>query len=499
MVNIINPEAVDKYLRPIAEESPWDAGLICHWLKITLRQSILNRSENAVKIIDLPNNAPEWLQNKWDVTGQDFYEFKPDIELTDKVRHIKDWLVSAREHNADFLSDKDDTGRPKRLLHLTLETAYEAADEYFRKLNDDLEVSEKNDDTKAIMELDDGYKVVKLQTQNALDYESKEMGHCIGHGSYDHKLKKNSGSIFYSLRDQNNNPHVTFEVDTKNNALVQCKGKENKAPVSKYFPYVQDFVKQKNFELKEYPAHTGLIKQNGKYYNFYNLPEDFVIEEDLFLFKLNQDITFPKGLTVKGGVQIYHNKGKVCFEGVLTSTNNLIVGNTEDEVSFLGNTYIGGDMEVSNISSKVCFKKNAEVQKRVYITHNKEESLKINGTLSMKGGIEIHYNHCPIEIENIKSKGWGVSIKDNKGLVSVEGYVITSHDLSVLDSEVNFLGPVEAGNGISVYNYRQDLKIEGKVMHPPISSGDGFYQTGRDLSRVLIKRQMSSIHKPMKP
>ena len=74
------------------------------------------------------------------------------------------------------------------------------------------------------MRLDNGMRIVKLTTPEALDYESKIMGHCVGSGAYDRRMQTGSIEI-YSLRDDNNEPHVTFEV--KDHAIHQCKGKEN--------------------------------------------------------------------------------------------------------------------------------------------------------------------------------------------------------------------------------------------------------------------------------
>lgn len=121
--------------------------------------------------------------------------------------------------------------------------------------------------------------------QDALKYEGNQMGHCVG--GYCPSVQSGESRIF-SLRDAKGQPHVTIEtapdeldprfVDDSGireqlakqfgpdeegtqawneayNALaaqqmsksparvVQIKGKQNAAPVAKYLPYVQDFVK----------------------------------------------------------------------------------------------------------------------------------------------------------------------------------------------------------------------------------------------------------------
>jgi len=297
VVNIINPEDIDEYLYSFASEAMDHHSEIYNLLHITVRRSISKDQDNLVKIAKLPQNAPEWMQNQWDVTGNNFYEFRPAHNLTSKITHIKDWLVSAKHHNEAFLQDLDNKGRPRSLVGMDIDSAYNAADRYFAKLNKKLKVKEEKDDTKTIMTFDDGYKIVQMLTENALDCESQEMGHCIGHGSYDAELKSGD-DLFYSLRDANNKAHATLHVQKSDNSLLQCKGKENNPPVTKYLSYIQGFVEQKDFKLEEDPSHTGLIKQDGQFYNVFALPNNFSIKGELNLSAINNLTHLPNNLSV---------------------------------------------------------------------------------------------------------------------------------------------------------------------------------------------------------
>jgi hypothetical protein len=117
-----------------------------------------------------------------------------------------------------------------------------------------------------------------------LNAEGQAMGHCVG-GYCDEVA--NNGTSIYSLRDANNNPHVTVEArpgrptdreqqvafrqmtpenyakrypDAANlpQDIVQIKGKQNAAPIDKYLPYVQDFVKNGNWGQVGDLRNTGL-------------------------------------------------------------------------------------------------------------------------------------------------------------------------------------------------------------------------------------------------
>jgi len=128
-------------------------------------------------------------------------------------------------------------------------------------------------------------QMVSKSLKDALSYEGNQMGHCVG--GYCPSVQSGQSRIF-SLRDAKGQPHVTIEtapdeldprfVDdsgireqlakqfgpdeegtqawneayntlaaqqmSKSPArVVQIKGKQNAAPVEKYLPYVQDFVK----------------------------------------------------------------------------------------------------------------------------------------------------------------------------------------------------------------------------------------------------------------
>ena len=153
------------------------------------------------------------------------------------------------------------------------------------------------------------------QLKDALDYEGKAMGHCVG--SYCDEVSEGNKKI-YTLRDAKGEPHVTIEVeatpswftradeipdptgqqksfghlimmerdriararggygntgesyeDTANRLakqygldtsprIAQIKGKQNAAPKDEYLPYVQDFVKSGSWSDVGDLRNTGL-------------------------------------------------------------------------------------------------------------------------------------------------------------------------------------------------------------------------------------------------
>ena len=132
------------------------------------------------------------------------------------------------------------------------------------KVIDEKMYQESLSGTKFIMDLPNGMKAYQLITSQALDFEGKYMGRCIGQGSYDRGVSDGSIKI-YSIRDSNGEPHATLEV--RGQDVYQCKGKGNRTPVQRYIPAVQGFVEAQELEIKHDMKNVGLIKQDGKYYS----------------------------------------------------------------------------------------------------------------------------------------------------------------------------------------------------------------------------------------
>ena len=109
--------------------------------------------------------------------------------------------------------------------------------------------------------------------EEALQNEGKVMGHCVG--GYCDKVFSGESRIF-SLRDKSGESHVTVEVVPQYILKLgaepvldigQIKGKQNRAPVDKYIPYVQDFIKSGKWGGVGDLYNTGLFSLGGKFLN----------------------------------------------------------------------------------------------------------------------------------------------------------------------------------------------------------------------------------------
>lgn len=84
---------------------------------------------------------------------------------------------------------------------------------------------------------------VHIYTLEDCQREGKLMGHCIGDKRTGHpQLIECGGASAYSLRDKNNNPHLTIGINKKFKEISEFKGKSNHVPNKKYIPHVINFL-----------------------------------------------------------------------------------------------------------------------------------------------------------------------------------------------------------------------------------------------------------------
>lgn len=126
--------------------------------------------------------------------------------------------VEEREHVIDYLLSGE---APQRLRRMSYAQAKESAKKWS-------EASQKKgralvdtaDDIEPYMDMGDGMRIVKLLSKRAYEREGFLMRHCLGGYSV-------GNTTIYSLRDRNNDPHVTFEITKGSESVQQVKGKGN--------------------------------------------------------------------------------------------------------------------------------------------------------------------------------------------------------------------------------------------------------------------------------
>ena len=140
------------------------------------------------------------------------------------------------------MSDK----APKRLQKMSFKEAKQNAKKWNKALmKKGNKVVETELDIETFLELDDGFRIVKLKSKDAYLREGNLMRHCVG--SYHER----EGSTIYSLRDSKNQPHATIEVVVDKDEIQQCKGKGNGEIHPRYIKYVLKFFDKIDMKVRD--------------------------------------------------------------------------------------------------------------------------------------------------------------------------------------------------------------------------------------------------------
>ena len=277
-------------------------GILNQYIKLRVRDYILNMEKEPAFIPVDKNRAdlPSWTGVVFNKGGK-LYEFD-GTKMSDKLRGdvitVRDYLYDVAGMYVDKVIET--AKQTKRKPHIrydylktsnefaTFDMALDAAHQWHEHMAEELARRNKRQEllkkslvgVQHIMDLPGNMAAYQLMTPDALDFESEYMGHCVGRGAYDAGVESGRTKI-YSIRDEYGEPHVTLEV--RGTGVHQIKGKQNSAPVRKYVPVVVKFIESQHFEIVNDLKNLGLIRQDGKLYDIYNLPKNFVVKGNLDL------------------------------------------------------------------------------------------------------------------------------------------------------------------------------------------------------------------------
>lgn len=315
-INLINHEDIISYLNNQAgysENAEYIGRLLCIALEKPLRRDI-----RTIQIAEyFPENPPEWMAKKMGVTI--FHEFVPSSDLNHKIAHIKDWIVASIVRNAHWLHHVDEQNRPYKLLKIgSVDQAYQEAEKdriRQRQKNQNIIVKDdavfenqvRSNDISIIHDFDDGSRLVRILSERALVHEGFFMSHCIGDGAYHQYVgyaALNKGNVIYSLRDPQNKPHITMHIDLKEKKLLECRGKFNAVPSSKYVPKIIEMVQNHKLAVIDATCCPGYVfTAEGDAYSLGDLPHNIVIRQDVDIDG-HDDFMCPDNLVIEGNLTI---------------------------------------------------------------------------------------------------------------------------------------------------------------------------------------------------
>lgn len=93
---------------------------------------------------------------------------------------------------------------------------------------------------------DKSMNMVNVHSNIDLVKEGELMGHCVGGENYWRDVENGEKEI-YSLRDSNNEPHVT--IDVRDSEVWQVYGKSDSRPNSEYMPFIRKWIEDNDLEV----------------------------------------------------------------------------------------------------------------------------------------------------------------------------------------------------------------------------------------------------------
>ncbi len=297
--------------------------MVLQWLKHRLRLYLTEKTDAPyLRPVTLEQTSlPQWVVDNLNA-GRNVHEFiaaQIDSLLHEKITKVCQFLEKmAHKYIDKQLSVAIQEQTPVKLRLEFLKTGNQYRDfEETHRLAETWERAEENRKThryhlsekhrseigtERVMDLSDGYYIVRLLTDEAREFESNYMNHCLGKEVCTQSFQ--SGKMrAYSLRDAKGEPHVTFDIrdrkwdehdkiraiflppdqpEFSDGIIYQVRGKNDKRPLFKYIPYIQEFVTAYKFGFGLFQAcKAGMVYCNGAYRNIFDLPEGAVIEQEL--------------------------------------------------------------------------------------------------------------------------------------------------------------------------------------------------------------------------
>ena len=242
--NIYNQEEIKFFIDEIINKKKVSNTLNSHlynWLNHNLKNYLLS-NHNTEKITDISN-----LKNElWVIHGfknNTLSNVLLDTELRNQVEHIVDYYL--------FIN-------PKKSLNKV--SFFDALHKSISWSNSHKKVKDDPSGIEKFLNFDDGFSIVKIKSDQAIDYESSQMNHCLSL-TYKESIKNNQKQVF-SIRDSKNVPHVTILLDNSTNNITEVKGNSNTIVKIEYQKYLVNLFNNLSFQSIDHNEFKSLSNIN---------------------------------------------------------------------------------------------------------------------------------------------------------------------------------------------------------------------------------------------
>lgn len=199
-------------------------------------------------------NAPD-SQDWWRRHLPKFLRLHSEFHPTESMPHpqlkdVADWMNGLAEGNR----------HRRRLDRISVPDAIKLAQRW-RITDNARKVSalpESANDLSIQHVFEDGFRIVRLNSDKALSNEAQAMKNCL------HDSERFAASEIFSLRDQSNKSLATIEI--RNGLLIQVKGRANSILTPQHHPYLRSFLENRGIPSSDISSRLNLFTLNGKTY-----------------------------------------------------------------------------------------------------------------------------------------------------------------------------------------------------------------------------------------
>ena len=285
--------AINKALedKGVPQFSGTDVNKVKNWFLKKYVQAIKEDEvdlQSSIKPHKYKEGEPEWM-NKSDIV--DFNGTLPP-EVIEEIGHIVDYFGTLDANDLRKIDREPYSMIKKKVEEWDREMAANVGDT--SKEDVKKKSLKENTDWETIKQLRDGLKLVRLITSTAKDVEGEVMGHCVGNDLYEKE-------DIYSIWDNKNRSHVTFEANDGAKTIKQIKGKGNAAPVEKYIPATIEATCEfiiNGYKILADGENIDMVKHDNEYHfdNLNVIPEKYRNKAILrqWVDKIYPTVIFPK-------------------------------------------------------------------------------------------------------------------------------------------------------------------------------------------------------------
>ncbi len=241
------------------------------WMKAKFRNFLTENDKAAYlePVTRMYPGCPKWLFRAF-VAKIPVYRFRSERLPFDILCKIGCASLYVREEARRYLERELKKTQPKvRLDYLKTDNKLSSIEQVLKLYGEDQKKIDFSAGTKRVLSFPDGFSIVQLLGENAFMAEGRGMDHCIARDAY--FANYSDSHKFFSVRDRNNYPHATFQVD-RNGYIVQARSKGDTAVPGKYHKYIYAFMNKYGIKASKLALEDiGLLEAGGKVLSIYSL------------------------------------------------------------------------------------------------------------------------------------------------------------------------------------------------------------------------------------